>query len=80
MDIDSLTNEEIGHLIEGFFYFVPKTEDPKRLQNCLLSLIEFHETSDSDLMEGLAYYKGDAPTRPALPSYHSELRRDFIEY
>jgi hypothetical protein len=80
MDIDSLTLEDIGHLIEGFFYFVPKTEDPQRLRNCLLSLIEFHETSDEDLMEGLAYHKGQAPNRPALPSYHSELRRDFIEY
>ena len=80
MDIDCLTDEEIGYLIEGFYYFNPKTEDPRRLRNCLLSLIEFHETSDSDLMAGLAYYNGNALVRPTLPTYNSELRDDFIEY
>lgn len=78
MDIDSLTVTDMMHLIEGYYCFPAENEEIEYLQKTLLGLIEYHETRDDELMAGLNYYGNNIGTRPLLPFYCPETRRDFL--
>jgi hypothetical protein len=73
MDIDTLTTDDLMNLIEGYFCYPTESECTSHLQNTLLALIEWHETSDEDLMAGLTYFRDNGP-RVCPPKYDAGFR------
>lgn len=78
MDIDSLSTDQILSLVEGYYCFVPAKETRGYLENLLLGLIEFHETSDKELAESLSYYDRGDGSANLLP-FDSDYRKEFLD-
>ena len=80
MDLDSLTLEELHFIVEGMYCFAIATEPSReRMQQLVLDLMEWHETTDEDVLDGLAYYSSGQGQRPNLQYSWENRQRHFEE-
>lgn len=78
MDIDTLTLDDLHHIVEGFYCFPVNEPSLTRMQQLALDLKEYHETSDEDFEAGLNYYKDKSSELPKL-EYDWEHRQEHFE-
>jgi hypothetical protein len=78
MDIDSLDTNDLMHLIEGYFCWPTDNEETAYLQNTLAALMEWHETTDEELMAGLSHYRDDIGPRVNPVGYDSAFRKEHL--
>jgi len=78
MDIDTLDTNDLMHLIEGYFCWPTDKEETQYLQNTLAALMEWHETSDEELMAGLSHYRDDIGPRVNPVGYDSAFRKEHL--
>lgn len=73
MDLDSLTDDQLYFLVDGFFFFLPQEETRSYLESTLLELMDYHGTSEGQLMQALSDWEGGTLTTLKTP-YDSEAR------
>ena len=76
--MDSLTLDDLHHLVEGMYCFAVNEPSETRMQQLALDLKEWHESTDEEMMAGLAYYRDHVGKKPEL-QYDWGHRQDYFE-
>lgn len=78
MDIDTLDENDLLHLIEGYYCYPTHDHSISMLQITLLALIDWHETKDDELMTALAHYRDNVGPRVQPPAYDYDFRHEKL--
>lgn len=79
MNIDSFTLDDLYSIAEGMYCFgVSGTPSESRMQGLVLALQEYHESSDEEILDGLAYYERGEGMKPNL-EYDYDRRQEYFE-
>ena len=79
MDIDSFDLDDLHNIVEGMYCFAVTTEKSlAEMQKLTLDLIEYHESTDLEVLDGLNYYKCQIGMRPD-PQYDWQNRQYYFE-